>query len=465
MQFSIRHIGLIASADVKLDGLTVIAGENDTGKSTVGKLLFAIIKGVARHEQDLRESKVERLEDMLESLVWELLHEGEKAVFVPQLQPFVLRKEFRPFIDLDLSAKQTTTLFGTEDYLRDYSNALHNLVKDKIELVRKAELGPKEEVVVTKLEEIEQLLSPVQEDRNEIIKRALKRAFNSEFYSELSPRHQPKSRSTIVLTNAEGRVFDLEINDDRIGQFDLEAPLFYEDVTFVDSPVLLQMFEVIKSADTLLELESDDKQSRLRSAGRPKVALHQKDLMNKIEGAGYLAGRAALGEMPINETTKTISELTGGSIIFDRSLRDFVFQKKHNGGSKHVQVRAANTASGIKSFGMIQLLVQAGFLDRRSLLIVDEPETHLHPQWQIEYARLLVALVQAGIPVLLTSHSPYLVQALRKFSEKEGLTDRTNFYLAERMPKAAGVVMQDVTNDLNRLFQKLSEPLQKLVWE
>jgi predicted ATPase len=44
MEIIIKHIGRLPKAKIILDGLTVIAGENDTGKSTVGKVLFSIIK-------------------------------------------------------------------------------------------------------------------------------------------------------------------------------------------------------------------------------------------------------------------------------------------------------------------------------------------------------------------------------------------------------------------------------------
>ncbi len=39
MELQLKNIGMIKEATVKLDGLTVIAGENDTGKSTVAKNL------------------------------------------------------------------------------------------------------------------------------------------------------------------------------------------------------------------------------------------------------------------------------------------------------------------------------------------------------------------------------------------------------------------------------------------
>ena len=43
MRIIIRNIGKVRKADVKLDGLTVIAGANSSGKSTVGVILAKIL--------------------------------------------------------------------------------------------------------------------------------------------------------------------------------------------------------------------------------------------------------------------------------------------------------------------------------------------------------------------------------------------------------------------------------------
>lgn len=42
MKLHLKNIAKIKQADVIIDGITVIAGENDTGKSTVGKALFVV---------------------------------------------------------------------------------------------------------------------------------------------------------------------------------------------------------------------------------------------------------------------------------------------------------------------------------------------------------------------------------------------------------------------------------------
>ena len=43
MEFSIRGIVIVKEADIKIDGLTVIAGSNNSGKTTVGRALYSIV--------------------------------------------------------------------------------------------------------------------------------------------------------------------------------------------------------------------------------------------------------------------------------------------------------------------------------------------------------------------------------------------------------------------------------------
>lgn len=51
-----------------------------------------------------------------------------------------------------------------------------------------------------------------------------------------------------------------------------------------------------------------------------------------------------------------------------------------------------DVATGVKSFAILQLLIKNGSLSDKTLLIMDEPESHLHPQWTVKYARLIVLL-------------------------------------------------------------------------
>ena len=71
---------------------------------------------------------------------------------------------------------------------------------------------------------------------------------------------------------------------------------------------------------------------------------------------------------------------------------------------------------------------------RNHLLIIDEPESHLDTHNQILMARLLVRCVHAGLKVLITTHSDYLVKELnnlimlsRDFDGREELLKRLKY--------------------------------------
>ena len=45
----IKNIGIINYAEININGLSVNAGDNETGKLSVGKLIFSIIKAISRY--------------------------------------------------------------------------------------------------------------------------------------------------------------------------------------------------------------------------------------------------------------------------------------------------------------------------------------------------------------------------------------------------------------------------------
>ena len=57
------------------------------------------------------------------------------------------------------------------------------------------------------------------------------------------------------------------------------------------------------------------------------------------------------------------------------------------------------------------------------LLIIDEPESHLHPGIQVEVIRLLADVVHSGVRVIITTHSEWVLEEL------------SNLVLASRLPE------------------------------
>ncbi len=68
MRLTIINIGVIKEADIELSGLTVIAGENYSGKSTVGKLMFSITMAIGKYKDELEESKESDIEKAVERI-------------------------------------------------------------------------------------------------------------------------------------------------------------------------------------------------------------------------------------------------------------------------------------------------------------------------------------------------------------------------------------------------------------
>ena len=55
------------------------------------------------------------------------------------------------------------------------------------------------------------------------------------------------------------------------------------------------------------------------------------------------------------------------------------------------------------------------FVKPDSLLIIEEPEAHLHPQNQRILAKLIVHLIRNGVRVLITTHSDFLLQQISNY--------------------------------------------------
>ena len=59
MQIKLDNIGIVKDSAIQLNGLTVITGKNNSGKTTVGKSLYAILDAVeniqikARRDKDI----------------------------------------------------------------------------------------------------------------------------------------------------------------------------------------------------------------------------------------------------------------------------------------------------------------------------------------------------------------------------------------------------------------------------
>ena len=91
-------------------------------------------------------------------------------------------------------------------------------------------------------------------------------------------------------------------------------------------------------------------------------------------------------------------------------------------------------------------------------VILEEPEAHLHPELQVKLAQQLCALVNAGVRVILTTHSEWLLEelgnAVRRFelpeSERRDVAlqpEKIGAWLFERDLNLGGSVVKELPFD------------------
>ena len=87
-----------------------------------------------------------------------------------------------------------------------------------------------------------------------------------------------------------------------------------------------------------------------------------------------------------------------------------------------VSIDLYNASSSIKQ--LAPLLLYLRYRARENdLLIIDEPEMNLHPESQVKLLEVLALLVNHGVNVLVTTHSPYIMAHLNNLAQ-DGATSQ-----------------------------------------
>jgi len=207
-------------------------------------------------------------------------------------------------------------------------------------------------------------------------------------------------------------------------------------VVFIDTPNSLDTFSFIKNATLLIH------QQRLNI----HLPMFRTDLILQLS-------QDLISKKNINPIYKKIEKVINGKVFYDKTKDEILYEKF---SLENKLFKMEKTSNGIKMFGFLQILLLNETIKEGSILILDEPEVHLHPKWQLKYAEFIVELVKSGVKVLVNSHSPYMIEALKRYSDLKKIEEKTNFYLAED-----GYIQQiedSNSKTLVEIYEKLSEP-------
>ena len=109
---------------------------------------------------------------------------------------------------------------------------------------------------------------------------------------------------------------------------------------------------------------------------------------------------------------KCLNNLVGGTYDVDKSGISFTETSRNVGkGGEIGKIGLNRCSSSVRS--LIELDYYVRHIARLSdILIIDEPELDLHPMLQRKFARFITTLVNSGVRVFLTTHSDYLIREI-----------------------------------------------------
>ena len=422
MKLELHNIGKIRNANISIEGITVIAGENDTGKSTVGKTLYSIFNSFYSLEKQISGTRC----DMIESIMEESL--GRAGFFSRGLDDFI---------------DEIVTVFGNcngeiEKYLRENINSHIESYNPKN--VEDETIGAE-----TLKHIIEQIRYILKIDKGDIFKRVLQRRIDGEF----------KKQIATLDKNEESRIC-LQIKDDNI-----EIKLSAKEITSISKYISLQTQAIYIDDPLIMDRIADYSPRALREIMRYGKFISHRTHLEKclIDAAGQDEVEQVIEELIVDKRVEEIE-----SRIKNACSGYFKDNKYYYDGSGNSILDVHNVSSGIKIFMVIKQLLKNKKLEENGTLILDEPEVYLHPKWQLLFAEIIVLLQKTyNMHILLATHSPYFLRAIEVYAAKHEIAEKCNFYLAEKKDDYA--CLQNVTNNTEAIYRKLLEPFESLQME
>jgi predicted ATP-dependent endonuclease of OLD family len=397
MKIEIYSLGAIEKATIELKPFTVFIGENSTGKTWTAYTLSAILGSIG-YEHYLKtylDGKIQPTYLPLDEAIKQLLDEGYVQMDIVQ---FV--KDYTEIYVNDVACfaknwmpKFMNTKRATFDNLWihfDFSPEFKTALVNKIiatSVVSKSSIGNKEDSlnVVKEAEESTLYLYSEGDILNKLPRRMIQEFFLRQLFDIL--------RKNLY---SEVHVFPTERIDFKLQPEGAFKGLFQEGKV---EHVFLPFAQRTIMVSPKQRLEEIDK--------TPKISEY-------VQLAEYLE-----------------TEILEGRVDFDDSKQsnELVFQMED--GAK---LELTISSSMVKELAPLVLYLR--YLAKQSdWIIIDEPEMNLHPTVQIKLTEFLALLVNAGLHVLITTHSPYIVDHLAnlmqaaQYENKEDIKEL--FYLEQ----------------------------------
>lgn len=418
MRLRIQNIGKISAADIEINGITIVAGENNTGKSTVGKTLYAIFNSFCRTQKRIFAERVRSVSRYIGQMYMENNERGLRM--------------------LDAEAVANEIVHHADQFQN--VDGLERGVKEELQKYGEGETSlPKEELLH---EYVIRILEVLRVSDDEFLKLLLEHRFDAEFNGQICSIYGKQTAEAVLNIKDENIAVIWEEN--RVSSIqNQDAVSLNTEVIYIDDPFVLD----------------DVRSSYYRMSWSMRDKDHRSDLCQKLyQSAGH---QTLVDEIVVKDKLEHIyqklAKIVDGEVSRGSGNR-IVYQKK--GSDKALDVR--NLSTGLKTFVILKMLLTNGAIEQNGTIVLDEPEIHLHPEWQLIFAEIIVLIhKEFGVHILINTHSPYFLNAIEVYTEKYEVAKRCKYYLSELQENGMACI-KDVTNDTEQIYRKLAQPLQDL---
>lgn len=414
MELRIRNFAKISEADIVIDGITVIAGNNNTGKSTVGKILDAVFNVTNNIVVKMNKARADSLADMLEKELEQVQAKGQGYSADRYENSLTIHRFAEELMKEESNLREICRLYlGKLD-----------VVLDRIE----------EERVITRIENLITEISQISE--SSLSQAIYTKYFHDIFHEQINSLYHRDDNAEITL-QIKGKKIQLTFSLDECVKSVRELAVSSTSL-YIDDPFVL------------------DELNNVYSFFTTESSMHKKNIIEKLRDTPEKAvEERVLSELLINKRLEEITQLMD-TVASGKVLKRYHYMYQMNGDiSKELDV--ASLSTGLKSFVIIKQLLLNGALNEKDVIVLDEPEIHLHPEWQLIYAEIIVLLQKKfDFHIIVTTHSSHFMEALELFSKKYGISKRCNYYLAD--VKEDGAYFENVTDNLSKIYKQMVDP-------
>lgn len=471
MQINLQNVGIVKDSIITIDGLTVITGKNNSGKTTVGKTLYALLDAVSNIQQKATNDKfiyIQRQIEKVESTL-EVLRYLRTPIFEDKLDIFaeyptlkaLLARDYRhdlPQNEIEQFAHTLAdelmtfdiSLFEESKELNEYQRYLRIRTKDKESASLASMFNNQREQAISILKK---LFADIEKDPELIAyaRESINQTLRLEFANQIQPVSAPDSISKIELLDDDSVYFSFSVANNNV--VNDGAPAFisspFKKVYLIDDPFVL---DDMYSRRIIRGFDLDDADTILNP--------------NRICSHNYKLKMALRHRKPLSVFEQTVlsDSLVEINEQFNRVIPG-TFEFTSDGDyyiRNDSKLKLSNLATGSKMFSIMKMLLDNGEIDNMTMLILDEPEAHLHPMWQNAFAEIIVLLVKKlGVNILLTTHSPNFMLALDAYMRKYNIADITNFYQTDVLEDNF-VHYNCVNNDMGKIYQDFLQYLSEV---